>query len=59
MELRRESVEEVVVVVVVELRRNVRGEREKEVVVAAIFSGDREGGREERERAVEIGRAHV
>lgn len=51
MELRRESVEEVVVVVV-ELRRNVRGEREKEVVVAAIFSGDREGGREERERAV-------
>lgn len=52
MELRRESVEEVVVVVVVELRRNVRGEREKEVVVAAIFSGDREGGREERERAV-------
>lgn len=28
LELRRESVEEVVVVVVVELRRNVRGERE-------------------------------
>lgn len=38
LELRKGSVE-VAVVVEVELRRNVRGERETEVVVAAIFSG--------------------